>query len=132
MKIRPEKNSEIYSCKCLVCRNLEFPSCNACVIAGPIRCIWIDMLYFWVKWETGWLKKWLMCWNLGLGEGRGVYKFWDLARSLCCVLWQNTLLSQSLNHSTHECKLVLENCQGNMMKCWGVTLQWIGIPSRGE
>ena len=39
--------------------------------------------------------------------------------SLCCVLGQDTLLSQHL--SPPRSKWVPANCQGNLMKCWEVT-----------
>ena len=34
--------------------------------------------------------------------------------------------------STQEYKWVAVSCKGSPMKCRGVTLQWTGIPSRGE
>ena len=42
-----------------------------------------------------------------------------LAESLCCVLGQDTLLSQCL--SPPRSKWVPGNCQGNLTKCWEVT-----------
>ena len=42
-----------------------------------------------------------------------------LDRSLCCVLGQDTLLSQWL--SPPRGKWVPANCQGNLTKCWEVT-----------
>ena len=41
-----------------------------------------------------------------------------LAGSLCCVLGQDTLLSQCL--SPPRRKWVPGNCQGNLTKCWEV------------
>ena len=34
--------------------------------------------------------------------------------------------------STREYKWIVANCQRGAMKCWGVNLQWSGIPSRRE
>ena len=51
--------------------------------------------------------------------------------SLCCVLGQDTLLSQCA--SLHpEYKWVLTNCCGNLTKCWGGNLRWTSILSRGS
>ena len=51
-----------------------------------------------------------------------------LARSLCSVLGQDTLLSRCL--SPPRSKWVPATCQGNLTKCWGGNLRWTSIPSR--
>ena len=38
----------------------------------------------------------------------------------------------TVSPSTREDKWIAANCQRGAMKCWGVNLQWSGIPSRRE
>ena len=42
-----------------------------------------------------------------------------LGGSLCCVLGEDTLLSECRPLSTQEYKWVPANCQGNLTSCWG-------------
>ena len=73
----------------------------------------------------------LDCRSRGLGTRQ------DLAKSMCCVLWQNTLLSQCLSPSppTHP-GVYMSICElsgkPDEIVEEGETLGWTGIPSRGK
>ena len=57
------------------------------------------------------------------------------AGSMCCVLRLNTSPPPPPPHTmllfTQKYKWVPANCHGNLMKCWGITLQWTIIAFRG-
>lgn len=78
-----------------------------------------------VSWEN--TRAWL---SERLTPGGEVW-VWDLARSLCCVIGQNTFFSQCLTPPRN-----VNEYQGIVREDWwnagGVTLQWTGVPSREE
>ena len=59
----------------------------------------------------------------GLGQRPG------LVNVLCSLA---KVFSLRVTLTTQENKWVLANFQESIMKCRGLTLRWIGIPSRGE
>jgi len=59
-----------------------------------------------------WLSHWTPDWVVWVQA---------LAGSLCRVLDKTLTVTLTVLLSTQEYKWVLANCQGNMMKCWGIT-----------
>ena len=49
---------------------------------------------------------------------------------ICVVFLGKTFKTLTVPLTTQEYKRVLANCQGNVMKCWGVTCDGLALPSR--
>ena len=77
-------------------------------------------------WETQWTKTpYSQC--TGIPVKRSGFNTWP---GRYVVFLDKTLHSHSV--SLHpECKWVPANFQGSLVKCWGVTMRWTSIPSRG-
>ena len=56
--------------------------------------------------------------STGVGDADREVRVRALAGSLCCVLGQDTLLSQCPSSSLPRSKWVPANCQGSLTKCW--------------
>ena len=50
---------------------------------------------------------------------------------ILAILMENIQSHIALNQKWEECNWIPDNFQGSLTKCWGITLWWTDIPSRG-